>query len=196
MGVPCDSATENCGYMVKENQMYIGGHIGWYMTAMLNMFVPFLAYFMYKRPYFIAEDTNMTNHYFVSGWKWMAYGMFFCYLLETLIWPFTFYFNNKVAISYLQFWSWFGTFGAIAVDIGVITMFSKAIRAIDKYGHTGVSKEEAGATLGIFLAFETLLGVLAFIFMYDSVLFMMPRTMKAYFDEKGTAYKFGVEYDM
>ena len=52
-----------------------------------------------------------------------------------------------------------------------------------------------GGVLGAFFGWQGVMAFIAYFFMWDSVLYMMPRMLKAWFDEKGKSYSSGVKYD-
>ena len=56
-------------------------------------------------------------------------------------------------------------------------------------------KVRIGIEMTAAIVWEFLMGFIAYWFMWDSVLYMLPRTMKAYFEEEGSSKNSGVSYD-
>ena len=110
------------------------------------------------------------------------------------MWPFTFIFDNWYQIAYMFAWGWPGWMGGVAVDIAVVVLLIKALKRHDENEIT--SKKEIGTALGVFMAWEALMGFLAYWFIWDSLIYMLPRTVKAWFDLEGKSFSSGVEYDM
>ena len=70
---------------------------------------------------------------------------------------------------------------------------SKKATATDEDETT--SKKEMGATLGAYLGIQGLIAFFGLFYFWDTVLYMLPRTCKRRFDEKGNSSSSGVKYD-
>merc|ERR1711990_438136 len=156
--VPCNPATQSCGFMVGPNSDYLAGHIIVFLVALLNASGAGLSYFLWKKPEFEEKDVNK---WFKKAWKWFGWGMMIAHGIPTIMWPFTFLFNNYYSFAYMYAWSFSGFW----------------------------------ATLGAFLGIQGLMAFLGFFFFWDTVLYMLPRTCKRRFDEKGDSSSSGVKYD-
>merc|ERR1711920_394938 len=99
-----------------------------------------------------------------------AYGMLASYALQVIMFPFTFYFNNSYSIAYLFAWGIPGWYGGVAVDLAVVVLLSLAIRRHGDYENS--NRKEMGAALGTFIAWEILMGFLAYHFFWDTVIYM------------------------
>ena len=204
----CNPASETCGYMLGPSSDYLGGHIVVWLVAVINSFVPFFLFWFWKRPMF-NDDTQMIDKDFKKAWKWLGWGMFASFVGPAVIWPFTFLYNNYLQIVYLELWGWPGYPGALAVDFAVIILLIKSAPSVkaawnkpDPYGgehdYDGVDafEKEVWTSLGVFIASQGLLAFVAFWFFRDTVIFMLPRSLKKYLEDKGKTESFGsVEYD-
>ena len=139
-------------------------------------------------------EEKEVNKFYEKAWKWFGYGMLGNYGIIVLMWPFTFIFDNWFQVAYMYAWGWPGWMGGVVVDIAVFALLVKALKRHDENQIN--SKKEIGAVLGVIIAVEALMGFLANWFMWDSVLYMLPRTCKAWFELKGKSYSSGVVYDM
>ena len=192
--VPCDPATQSCGFMVGPNSDYLAGHIVVFMVALMNVAVPPSLYFFWKLPQFeSAEDQDGRNKEYEMALKWIGIGMLANYGPAVLMWPFTFLFENYYQIAYMCAWGYPGFIGGFIVAIASLVYF---ILAFTK--HKDMVKDdkvEIGVTLAVVMVWDTLMGFLAWYFMYDSLIYMLPRTMKAYWDERGNSGNSGIAYD-
>ena len=206
----CDPATETCGYMLGPSSDYLGGHITVWLVSVFNALVPFLIYWYWKEPIFYDDlGTRNIDSDFKKAWRWFGWGSLVCFAGQAVWWPLTFLYNNYVQLIYLSLWSGMGFVGALAVDCAVIALLIKAAPSVkaawdvpDAFGgehdYDGVDafETEVWTSVGVVFAWEGLMGILAFWFFWDTVLFMLPRTLKKYYQDRGRTYSFGgVEYD-
>merc|ERR1712087_168047 len=193
--VECDPATQSCGFMIEKPCAYLGGHLLVYFVALFNSMVPFLTYWFWARPRFMVEPEGEKpwNKHYIKAWKWAAYGMLASYALQVIMFPFTFYFNNSYSIAYLFSWGIPGWYGGVAVDLAVLALSAMAYKHRDDYAE--LKTEEIWGFYGAFAAFEVLCGVIAYLYFWDTVIYMLPRTVKKWFDEVGKSYSSGVRFD-
>ena len=188
--VPCDAATQNCGFMVGPNSDYLAGHIIVFLVALFNASGAGLSYFLWKKPEF--EETE-ANKWYAKAWKWFGWGLMITNGIPAIMWPFTFLFNNYYSFAYMYAWSFSGFWGALVVEFAVLGLLIKGLSRHDENETT--SKKEMGTALGAFLGTQGLMAFLGFFFFWDTVLYMLPRTCKRRFDEKGNSSSSGVKYD-
>ena len=188
--VPCDAATQTCGWMVGPNSDYLTGHIMVFTVALLQALTPLLMWVFWKKPQF---EENEPNEWYAKAWKWAAIGMTSSYGLQVLMWPFTYFYNTRFSLAYLYAWGWPGWVGALVVDFAVIGLLIKGLKNHDTNEVT--SKKEMGAALGAFLGWNGLMAGIAYGFFWDTILYMMPRAAEAWFADKGKSYSSGVKYD-
>merc|ERR1712084_36799 len=98
-----------------------------------------------------------------------------------------------MGIAYLCAWGYPGWIGGLIMNIGMIVYF---ILAYTKHkDQTKDEKVKIGVEMTVILVWNIVMGVLAWEFMYESLLYMLPRTLKAYWDERGSSGGSGIAYD-
>ena len=164
-------------FKVLEPRDYLAGHIVVGVVAIIQTVVPTCLWYLWKKP--MISDSSV-NPWFSIGWEAIWIGAIATHGLQAIIFPFTFIKNRILSLFYAALWAFMGlAFSAILFFLVNGFLFAAADK-FQRHHDMKIGIEEIWYTIAGYIAFEFAMGVLVKIFLFDSILYMIPDQVKGW----------------